>query len=234
MVTHLLESGTHKHRSVGGAIPSIALHSVLILGAINATAHAALRPPDRPHVVPVPLAVPRAPIRPMDHAVARSAPSRDRDRFELPAVTGIPVLPRFAGPAFKFDPGNGLTAVIHSSDFDGGVTARNGIDGSGSSSATVRSSDQVDRPAAALPGAVAPHYPETLRAQGVEGTVVARFVVDTAGRAEPGSFVVIGPANPLFSSAVETALLRTRFRPAEFNGVRVRQLVEQSFAFTLR
>ena len=234
MVTHLLESGTRKHRSVGGAIPSMALHSVLILAAINATAHAALRAPDRPHVVPVPLAVPNAPVRPTDNAVPRSAPSRDRNRFEVPEVTGIPVLPRFAGPAFTFDPGSVASPVIHGSDFGGGVTARNSIDGSGSNSATVLSSDQVDRQAAALPGTLAPHYPEALRARGVEGTVVARFVVDSAGHAEPGSFVVVGSANPLFSSAVETALLRARFRAAESNGVRVRQLVEQSFAFTRR
>lgn len=234
MVTHLLESGTRKHRSIGGAIPSIALHSVLILAAIDATAHAALRAPDRPHVVPVPLAVPKAPIRPMDHGVARSARSRDRDRFEVPAVTGISVLPRFAGPAFTFDPGSVVTPVIHGSDFGGGVTARNSIDGAGSSPATVMSSDQVDRQAAALPGTLAPHYPEALRTEGVEGTVVARFVVDTAGRAEPASFVVVGSANPLFASAVETALLRARFRPAESSRVRVRQLVEQSFVFTLR
>ena len=234
MVTHLLESGTRKHRSVGGAIPSIALHSVLILAAINATAHAALRVPDRPHVVPVPLAVPKAPIRPIDHGVPRSTPSRDRNRFDLPALTGIPVLPRLTGPAFTFDPGSVVTADIRGSDFGGGVTARNGIDGSGSSSAAVLSADQVDRQAAALPGTLAPNYPEALRAQGVQGTVVVRFVVDSAGRAERGSFVVVGSANPLFSSAVETAVLRARFRAAELNGVRVSQLVEQSFAFTLR
>lgn len=233
MVTHLLESGTRRRRSGAGTIPSIALHSALILAAINATAHAALRAPDRPHVVSLPLVAPQAPALPMKHQPASSAPSRDRNRFDAPLISN-PVLPSLPSRTFRFNPDGIAAPVIRAVEFGDGVTPRNGVDGSASNSATVLSSDQVDRQAAALPGTLAPRYTEALRAQGLEGTVVVRFVVDSAGHVEAGSFVVVGPANPLFVSAVESALARARFRAAESGGFRVRQLVEQSFIFTLR
>lgn len=58
-----------------------------------------------------------------------------------------------------------------------------------------------------------------------------RFVVGTNGRVESGSFEVISSPNQGFTDAVRTALLGTRFRPAEAGGRSVRQLVEQSFSF---
>ncbi|NJN05990.1 MAG: hypothetical protein HC814_05950 [Rhodobacteraceae bacterium] len=59
-------------------------------------------------------------------------------------------------------------------------------------------------------------------------------MVDTLGRVEPGSFRVLDSAHPLFERAVRDALGAMRFVPAEAGGRRVRQVVEQSFLFTLR
>lgn len=233
MVTHLLESGARRRGSVVGAIPSIALHSALILAAINATAHAALRSPDRPHVVPLPLFRPKAPVQPADRRLASGARSPNRVWVDV-APTIDPVLPSFPGHTFRFDPDSTSAPVIHGREFGDGVSADHSVRGSGSNSLAVLSSEQVDRQAEPLAGTLAPHYPDALRTIGLEGTVVARFVVDSAGRVEAGSFVVVGSANSLFVAAVETALLHARFRPAESNGVRVRQLIEQSFTFVLR
>lgn len=64
--------------------------------------------------------------------------------------------------------------------------------------------------------------------------MVAQFVVDTAGRVEPGSIEVTSTTNPLFAQSVRSALIAARFRPAEVRGAPVRQLVQQSFSFVLR
>ena len=76
-------------------------------------------------------------------------------------------------------------------------------------------------------------YPESLRSVNVEGVVQMHFIVGADGRVEPGSIEVISSPHKLFSDAVRTALLNTRYRPAEAGGHPVRQLVEQSFSFKL-
>jgi protein TonB len=93
--------------------------------------------------------------------------------------------------------------------------------------------EQVEREVQRLPGAPAPRYPEQLRANNVTGQVLMRFVVGTDGRVEPGSFEVISSPEKAFSDAVRTAIMSTRFRPAEVGGRAVRQLVEQSFTFKM-
>ena len=50
---------------------------------------------------------------------------------------------------------------------------------------------------------------------------------------EPGSIEVVSSPHRLFGEAARTALLASRYRPAEADGHAVRQLVEQSFAFRL-
>jgi TonB family protein len=90
---------------------------------------------------------------------------------------------------------------------------------------------QVDRPAHPLSGQPAPTYPDELRAAGMPGRVLAQFLVDTAGRADSTTFRVLRTSHALFSAAVRRAVLATRFAPAELNGRRVPQLVQQMFDF---
>jgi len=93
--------------------------------------------------------------------------------------------------------------------------------------------DMVEQPVVALPGTATPRYPAMLQSAGVEGSVRAQFVVDTLGRVEQGSFRALESTHDLFTAAVRDALTRARFKPAEVGGHRVRQLVEQSFAFSI-
>jgi protein TonB len=72
-----------------------------------------------------------------------------------------------------------------------------------------------------------------LRSSGVEGKVIAQFVVDEQGRAEEGSLRFVSSDNRLFEDAVRVALVRMRFIAAEIGGVKVRQLVQMPFVFTL-
>jgi protein TonB len=92
--------------------------------------------------------------------------------------------------------------------------------------------NQVDK-AVEVSRKVDPRYPDALKSVGVQGNVVMRFIVGTDGRVEPGSIQAVSSPHKLFSDAVRSALLNTRYRPAEAGGQKVRQLVEQVFTFKL-
>jgi protein TonB len=72
-----------------------------------------------------------------------------------------------------------------------------------------------------------------LRNAGVEGQVIAEFVVDEQGRAEERSVRFVRGGNPLFEDAVRVALRRMRFISAEIGGRKVKQLVQMPFVFTI-
>jgi protein TonB len=93
--------------------------------------------------------------------------------------------------------------------------------------------DGVEKQVRVVPGAAPPRYPEVLRSSGVEGQVIASFIVDEDGRWEEGSLRFLRSDNRLFEDAVRVALRRMRFLPAEVGGKRVRQLVQMPFVFTI-
>jgi protein TonB len=84
------------------------------------------------------------------------------------------------------------------------------------------------------PGSPTPRYPDILKQAGVEGEVLAQFVVDTSGRAEINTFKVLKTTHELFTVAVRSALPTMRFFPAEVGGRKVKQLVQQPFSFTIQ
>ena len=92
---------------------------------------------------------------------------------------------------------------------------------------------QVEKPAAPIAGSGAPRYPAILRSAGVEGEVLAQFVVDTTGRIEIESYKMIRQSHDLFDASVRNALPEMRFTPAEVGGRKVRQLVQQPWVFQL-
>ena len=91
---------------------------------------------------------------------------------------------------------------------------------------------EVESQASAIPGA-APEYPAALRSAGIEGEVLAQFIVDQNGLAEPGSLRIVSASNELFANSVRRALPRMRFTPARLGGRAVPQMVQQTFVFRL-
>jgi len=79
-----------------------------------------------------------------------------------------------------------------------------------------------------------PTYPPWLRDAGVEGRVVLQLVVDTLGRAEPGSVRVVRSDHTGFEAPAAQSLRRARFRPARVYGRAVRVLVQVPVEFRLR
>ena len=74
-------------------------------------------------------------------------------------------------------------------------------------------------------------YPPELIAEGMAGVVVVEAIIDTTGRLEPATFGVLSSPHPLFTVAVQEALERATFSPAERAGRPVRQLIQLRFMF---
>jgi protein TonB len=132
--------------------------------------------------------------------------------------------------------------IIKSSGIGSGGSVKRSDDGedggggkglSSGSSGKAFDENEVDR-AAAYTRRSDLRFPESLKSVGVQGTVVMRFIVGVDGKVEPGSIEAISSPHNLFTQAVRTALLSSRFQPAEAGGHKVRQLVEQPFIFRLQ
>jgi len=91
----------------------------------------------------------------------------------------------------------------------------------------------VDSTVARYPGSAAPAYPPNLLAEQIEGSAFVLYVVDTTGQVDTSSVKVIRTTHPDFVTAVKAALPDMLFRPAILRGTKVRQLVQQSFAFRI-
>jgi TonB family protein len=92
---------------------------------------------------------------------------------------------------------------------------------------------QVEQPATPVPGNRGPRYPDAMRAAGVEGEVLAQFVLDTTGFANMSTFKVLKSTDSLFTEAVRGTLPTMRFNPAEVGGKKVKQLIQMPFQFNL-
>jgi TonB family protein len=119
--------------------------------------------------------------------------------------------------------------VISTKEWRGGFADRSSDTGP-----LVPGREGVDREVVPLPTNPAPRYPAELRAAGIQGSVFARFVVDTAGRVRMETVSVDASDHPRFAEAVIEALRRSRYTPAELRGRKVPQLVVQPFVFVLR
>jgi hypothetical protein len=92
---------------------------------------------------------------------------------------------------------------------------------------------EVDSAVVREPTSAAPEYPAHLLASGLQGLAEVRYVVDTLGFVDTLSFRVVRATHIDFAVAVRRALPRMRFRPALRSGIKVRQLVEQTFRFKI-
>jgi TonB family protein len=92
----------------------------------------------------------------------------------------------------------------------------------------------LDQQASIAPGAAGPVYPPTLRAAGVQGSVLAQVVINADGTPDMRSLKVLRSSDPLFTESVKTALAQMQFTPATVKGRAVRQLMQLPFEFSLQ
>ena len=235
MFNNLLESQAQKQKRLGGSVTSIIIHTAVVVALVIVTKNSGIinektkeekvdfvevkdepKPPEPEKAPPPPDAV-VAPPPPKGFQVL-TAP------IEIPNV--IPDIDL-------------SKKVTDEADFSGKGVAGGIAKGVEGGKGPVPQGDQpyfdfqVEKPVVMAPGAQGPAYPDMLRTAGIEGTVLAQFVVDTTGRAEMNTFKVLKSDNDLFSNAVKNALQRMRFLPAEVGGRKVKQLVQQPFQFSL-
>ena len=225
----LIESRRRSRRTIGGTTASVLIHAALITCAVYVTAQAkelpAYDPPER--------AIPLFP--PSDPTPETRTPHTSRGGASAPGPTTAPSIPV---PPLHIPDSLPLIDSTHDLPrgvFDDSAVARapgggtRGAPGAGDGAPYVVS--QVDRPAVARNGNASPRYPSVLEQSGVEGEVVAQFVVDTTGRAEMPTFEILRSTNELFASALRDVVPRWRFLPAEAGGRRVRQVVQVPVRF---
>ena len=242
MFNNLLESKPKKEKRGGGTVTSVVVHSILVGLAVYATANAAIRnekpkqekidfvetpkdEPPPPKDEPPPPKEEPPPPPPPDVVVAPPPPKG----FQvLTAPVEIPdVIPDI----------DLSKKVTDEADFSGKGVA-GGVAKGKEGGAVVQSDQpyfefQVEKPVVPAPGSISPRYPDMLRQAGVEGEVLAQFVVDTTGKAQAGSLKILKSSHDMFVQSVKNALPQMKFIPAEVGGKKVKQLVQQPFTFSI-
>lgn len=233
MFRHLLESAPSRQRTRSAAFISFAIHAALVGSAVAATRidvgpdDVDLMPVPRPIYIPTP--PPAAPAPPTRPTAAPAAPSAPVNPIVVPVEVPATLPPVPEPGTSPMDPWTTLPAEPGAPGGTGDPGTPVGPVGDGDPMWP----EDVERHAVPIGSVRQPRYPEPLRASRMEGSVLATFVVDTLGRVEPASFKTRDVTHPLFEQAVRAAVLGQRFRPAQWNGRRVRQLVEQQFVFRL-
>ena len=231
MFNQLIESKPQKQKMAGGTVFSIVLHTVLIAGAVYATARAGVKdekskaekiqfvemkkePPKVPDKPPPPKEVIVKPPPPKGFQVLRAPVRIDIKIPEIDLSKSITNESDFSGKGVKGGTGTGVV---------GGVANTN----------QTYFEFQVEKPAEMLQDSPKPKYPSVLESSGIAGEVQAQFVVNSSGKADLDSFKVLKSTNELFTQAVKGVLPRMRFSPAQIGGKPVNQLVQQSFQFAV-
>lgn len=236
MLETLLESRRLVKRQYRYTIMSVTAHSVVIAaGLFAATAAGATKAPRSLPVPPITYVAVSKPEMTSGGPVSQAPPDvGSGPSIPVIAVPDIVIADRFPDTRLSW-PGPSADSLFP----NGGQAA--GGPGSGSTASSVGSGVapgsvlsglDVDR-VARVRTRIEPRYPPALRAAGIEGRVIVRFVVDTAGRAEEASIQVLDSSHPQFTDAVRTALVRMRFEPAWVGRSKVRQLVDLPFTFEL-
>ncbi|MEA2707027.1 MAG: periplasmic protein TonB [Gemmatimonadaceae bacterium] len=232
MFNQLIESKAQKQKMAGGTVFSIVLHTVLIAGAVYATARAGVKdekskaekiqfvemkkePPKVPDKPPPPKEVVVKPPPPKGFQVLRAPVKIDIKIPEIDLSKSITNESDFSGKGVKGGTGSGVVGGV------GPVTNQTYFE------------FQVEKPAEMLQDSPKPKYPSVLESSGIAGEVQAQFVVNSSGKADMDSFKVLKSTNELFTQAVKSVLPRMRFSPAQIGGKPVNQLVQQSFQFAV-
>ena len=236
MFNNLIESQAKKQKRAGGSLMSLIVHTAVVAALIVVTkgAGAALEEEkvEKVDFVEVKKDEPKPPEpeKPPPPPDAVAAPPPPKGFQVLSAPIEIPnVIPEI----------DLSKKVTDEADFSGKGVAGGIAKGVEGGKAPVPQGDQpyfdfqVEKPVVMAPGAQGPAYPDMLRTAGIEGQVLAQFVVDTTGRADMSTFKALKSDNDLFTTAVKNALQRMRFLPAEVGGRKVKQLVQQPFQFSL-
>jgi len=226
LFNNLLESKAKKQKSPGGMAVSVIMHVLIIALAIQATLNAGQKKEKREEKVDFVEVKKDEPPPPKEKPPEVQVAPPPKGFQTLTAPVNIPdVLPDI----------DLSKKVTNEADFTGKGQAGGrdkGVVGAAPVENQTYFEYQVEKPVMAINGP-GPRYPDILKSAGVEGEVVLSFVVDTTGRIDLTKVTVLKSTHELFLAAVKTALPGMRFLPAEVGGKKVKQLVQQPFAFNI-
>jgi protein TonB len=224
----LPESGAKWRPKTQSMVTAVVFHLFIILGAVSATAGPSA----------VVSAIPRDTIRlelhdptlPEQHRVSPPALPRAPKTMQAPPI--VPDIPfaelRFDISEFRFAPSD--QSVLSLMQAVGVHDKRESpIGGPGS----VLAVTEVDQPPE-LERDLHPRYPEALRRAGVSGHVDLEYVIQSSGRIDSGTVVVLESSHPAFAESARQAVLVARFKPALRAGLPVSVTVRQRIRFQSR
>jgi protein TonB len=233
MLAVLPESRALRHRRVGGAAFSVAVHLALISVMLATTVGPSLGKPERPESVAVHFVPTPPPAPPLDATVPRLsslAPLLAGAQFAVLRIPAPNVVPTTLPPV-------DLTHALSATRLEIGS---GGAHGPGRVLSIV---DGDDRPASdawrgnellmRIVTPATPRYPDLLRSANIEGRVLVRFGVDTLGRIDMQTVRILSSTHDLFSRAVLEALPGFHFKPSMIAGRRVPSLAEMPFEFQI-
>jgi protein TonB len=212
----------------GGGTISIVLHAVVITAAVYATMHAKEVVRKVQHVYDITLQTQekKEPPPPQQELATVAAPPKGFQTLAIPTNIPINIPPPSANTSFN------------AADFSGvgveGGLARGVVGGTGPvirtdqpylESVVEERPEMINHPVL--------HYPEILRQAGIEGHVMVGAIIDTLGRAERGSIVVLSSTNALFDQPSKEAVASSVFRAGRIAGHAVRVRVQIPINFTL-
>ena len=210
MFETLIESHptSHKQRSLSVGFVSLMIHTALIAAAIVATGVAAQRATKFEAVATI--------VLPTWHPPTEAERNK---RLVVPAIHSLPPdflrnVPRIDLPIDFGGPNAHAIAGLEGGAVQGAVPV-----GEVYAEALVE-----EKPV--LLSAPQARYPELLRQAGISGVVLMRAIIDTNGRAEAKSVMIVRSPNPGFDSGSRAWLLDAKFRPARVHGRAVRVLIE--------
>ena len=224
MFNNLIESNRkpNKKGAFGLGFVSLIGHSVIVLGAVVATLTAGEKKDD---------AV-------VDTAMVFLNQEEKKAPEEQPPVVEVPQLKGFQTVVAPTDIPTNIPPINLQEHFDPKDYTGTGVEG-GVGTGIVPDAGQVfmesvveERPEMLTHAPL--QYPDLLRQAGVQGRVLVQAIIDTSGRAEPGSVKVIQSPNPGFDSPAKQMILKALFRPARVHGRAVRVLVNVPIDFTIK
>lgn len=225
MFEMLMESSGGRKRRTGGAVLSLAVHAMVVAGAVQATERMVRGAAHRTLDTTIVFVEPKGTAAPSDPEETISIPAAPEP---LPDVTSTeftqPGLPPIDLGAKPFDP-----AAVTGTSRPVTVAALGAGNPAGGAPGFFVSVE-VDDPALVL-SQPTPRYPAALQSAGVSGHVELEYVVDSSGHAEPASVRVLTTSHAAFVEAAKEAILAGVYRPARYRGSIVRQQVRQRVVF---
>lgn len=220
-------------RTPGWAV-SVGMHGLLITLAVLATRPAAQALSDGAADTTMILLAATVPVRqpPAERSPAAvhsvlSLPAPPKGFRTITAPLEVPTEIPAIDLTEQFDPRDFSGVGVEGGVFDG---LTGGIDPNGTGD--IIPEHLADEPPERLSGPKL-KYPELLRQTGIEGFVVVGFIVDTTGRAEPESIVVLGTTEVGFNFAATDLVRRSRYRPGRVRGRAVRTRATLRVEFNL-